>query len=388
MRILEGIRVIDLGNFITAPLAAMYLGELGADVIKVERPNGGDPFRAFRGGLYSPQFQAHNRNKRSLALDYAKAEGRELLDRLVSDADVLLMNMRPGAEQRLGLDYERLHEVNPALVYCAITGFGATGPYAGRPAYDNVGQAVSGWLSLFHEGDDPRVSGPAVSDALAGMHACMGVLAALVERQRTGVGRKVEVSMLEAMISTLTEPLGTVAQSGLSPGRYGRAATSQSYVVTCRDGLRIGLHLSSPEKFWLGLVAALEAPELATDYPTRQDRIERYHELGQRLSALFARRNRDDWLEALTHHDVPFAPENQLTDLPHDPQVKHLDIFYSMTHPHQGEVRAARRAMRFDGSNRSEFLPPPELGEHTEELLRELGCDDGRIESLRSARLI
>lgn len=388
MRILDGTRVVDLGNFITAPLAAMYLGELGADVIKVELPTGGDPFRAFRGGHYSPQFQAHNRNKRSLALDYTQPEGRKLLDRLLSTADVLLMNMRPGAEQRLGLDYDRIHEINPGLVYCAITGFGASGPYSGRPAYDNVGQAVSGWLSLYHEGNDPRVAGPAVSDALAGMHAAMGVLAALVERQHTGRGRKVEVSMLEAMISTLTEPLGTVAQSGQSPGLYGRAATSQSYVVTCRCNRRIGLHLSSPEKFWRGLVSALKAPELAKDFPTRQDRIDGYQELGLRLNEYFAQRDRDEWVEVLTSNDVPFAPENRLTDLPEDPQVKHLDIFYSVKHPRYGESLAARRAMRFDGNNRSDFLPPPELGEHTEEVLRELGCDDHQIHALRSAGTI
>jgi len=388
MRILDGIRVLDLGNFITAPLAAMLLGEMGADVIKVEKPGEGDPFRAFKGGHYSPQYQAHNRNKRSLTLDISRPDGLRVFDQLVATADVVLLNMRPGVETRLGLDYERLRGLNPGLVYCAITGFGASGPYAGRPAYDNVGQAVSGWLSLFHEGRDPRVAGPAISDALAGMHACMGILGALVERSRTQRGRKVEVSMLEAMISTLTEPLGTVNATGQSPGLYGRAATSQSFVVTCRDGLRLGLHLSSPQKFWQGLIQALEAPELATEFPDRQARIAGYETLCERLAERFAQRNRAEWEPRLAAHDVPFAAENQLADLAHDPQVRHLDIFYQTQHPRHGAITAARRAMRFDGDNNSDFLPPPDLGEHTDAVLAELGLDDEAVCALRRQQLI
>ncbi len=165
MKVLDGIRVLDMGNFITAPLAAMMLAELGADVIKIERPGQGDPFRSFKDGNYSPQFQAHNRNKRSLTLDYTQPQGRDVFDRLVAEADVLLINIRPGVEKKLGVDYHRLHELNPALVYCSITGFGSSGPYSSRAAYDNVGQSASGWLSLFHQGSDARVAGPAVSDA-------------------------------------------------------------------------------------------------------------------------------------------------------------------------------------------------------------------------------
>ncbi|MCK9512722.1 MAG: CoA transferase [Pigmentiphaga sp.] len=388
MRILDGIRVLDLGSFITAPLAGMLLGELGADVIKVEKPGEGDPFRAFKGGHYSPQYQAHNRNKRSLTLDVSQPDGRSIFDQLVATADVVLLNMRPGVEARLGLDYERLRGLNPGLVYCAITGFGASGPYAGRPAYDNVGQAVSGWLSLFHEGRDPRVAGPAISDALAGMHACIGILGALVERSRTQRGRKVEVSMLEAMIATLTEPLGSFMAAGQSPGLHGRAATSQSFVVTCRDGLRLGLHLSSPRKFWQGLLQALEAPELDTEFPDRQARIAGYDTLCERLAERFAQRDRAEWEPRLAAHDVPFAPENQLADLPQDPQVRHLNLFYQMQHPRYGTLTAARRALRYDGNNDSNFLPPPGLGEHTDAILAELGLDDETLSALRRQQLI
>ena len=312
MTVLRGLRVLDLGNFITAPLASMLLGELGADVIKIERPGTGDPFRAFKGGLYSTQFQAHNRNKRSLSLDYTRPEGLAVLDRLVAQADAIILNMRPGVEDKLGLGAERLQALNPRLVVCSITGFGASGPYASRPAYDNVGQAASGWLSMFHAGADPKVAGPAVSDAVAGLYAALGVLGALVERAQTGRGRKVEVSMLEAMIAMACEPLAAMMATGQAPSLYGRAAMSQSYVVTCRDQRRIGLHLSSPEKFWRGLVAAIERPDLLAAYPTRAERVERYPALAATLAEVFAGQDRDYWEPRLERHDVPFMPERRL----------------------------------------------------------------------------
>lgn len=387
MSVLRGIRVLDLGTVITAPMAAMLLGELGADVIKIERP-GGDPFRAFKGGLYSPQFQAHNRNKRSLLLDYSKPKGLAVLDRLIETADVLLMNVRPGVEEKIGLGAERLRAINPRLIHCTITGFGASGPYAHRPAYDNVGQALSGWLSMFHDSADPRVPGPAVSDATTGVYACVGILGALVERASTGRGRKVEVSMLEAMIAMSCEPLGTMLATGKMPGFHGRSALSQSYIVTCRDGRRIGLHLSSPDKFWRGLTAAIERPDLLAAYPDRIDRVERYDDLARTLAEVFAAHDRDDWIPRLEANDVPFAPEHRLDELMDDPQVQHLGVFYEQTHPAHGTLRAAHRPVRYDGDNRSDFRPPPDLGEHSLDVLREIGFAREDMDTLQAEGII
>ena len=388
MKVLEGIRVLDLGNFITAPYAAMLLGELGADVIKVERPGAGDPFRAFKGGLYSPHFQGHNRNKRSITLDYAKPAGQDVFDTLVAEADVLLINVRPGVEDKIGVGAERLQGINPRLVYCAITGFGSSGPYAERPAYDNVGQTASGWLSMFHQGGDARISGPAVSDAFTGVFGCMGILGALVERERTGRGRKVEVSMLEATIAMATEPLGQMFATGAAPSLFSRAAASQSYIVTCKDGKRIGLHMSSPDKFWQGLVRAIGREDLLEKYPGRLERIQHYEDLARELAQTFAVRNRDEWLPLLEREDVPFAPERRHEELADDPQVKHLDLFYEMNHPEHGKLKAAHRAIRYDGDNRSNFSPPPSLGEHTDSVLAQFGFEQERIDALRAAGII
>ena len=388
MKVLEGIRVLDLGNFITAPYAAMLLGELGADVIKVERPGAGDPFRAFKGGLYSPHFQGHNRKKRSITLDYAKPAGQEVFDTLVAEADVLLINVRPGVEDKIGVGAERLQGINPRLVYCAITGFGSSGPYAERPAYDNVGQTASGWLSMFHQGEDARISGPAVSDAFTGVFGCMGILGALVERERTGRGRKVEVSMLEATIAMATEPLGQMFATGEAPSLFSRAAASQSYIVTCKDGKRIGLHMSSPDKFWQGLVRAIGREDLLEKYPGRLERIQHYEDLARELAQTFAVRNRDEWLPLLEREDVPFAPERRHEELAEDPQVKHLDLFYEMNHPEHGKLKAAHRAIRYDGDNRSNFSPPPSLGEHTDSVLAQFGFEQERIDALRAAGII
>lgn len=382
---LQGIRVLDFGSFITAPYAAMLLAELGADVIKVERPGAGDPFRAFAGGLYSPQFQAHNRHKRSLLLDYQSPAGRAAIGRMLPSVDVVLINTRPGVAQKLGLDHASVSAVNERIVHCSITGFGETGPYAMRPAFDNVGQALSGWMSRFRTNDDARVVGPAVSDAATGMHAAMGIVSALYRRTVTGKGAQVEVNMIESTVALGVEPLTQYLASGRPVPVFQRAAMSQAYTLACADGRRIGLHLSSPDKFWHGLCTAIGRPEWIADYPTRMDRVRAYEDLALKLGEVFKTRTRDQWVSTLEAHDVPFAPELALEELQDDPQLRHLDVLHELEHPRHGKLRSIRRPVRIDGQRGQKVRPPPDLGEHTDEVLNEFGFAGQEIAALRQA---
>ena len=261
---LAGYRVVDHGEFITAPYAAMLLGDLGAEVVKVERP-GGDRFRHFEHGSYGPQFQAFNRNKKSLVLDLERDDERATLHDLLRTADVYIHNFRPGVAERLGAGADAAHAINPRLVYCAISGFGPDGPYAQRPAYDTVGQALSGFLSMFVDPSSPRIVGPATADSVSGLYAANGILAALLERGRTGRGRCVHVPMVAAMAHFSIEQYHRYFATGEVPGPSDRGRVAQSFALRCADGGLIAIHLSSPPKFWTGLLAAIERPDLASD---------------------------------------------------------------------------------------------------------------------------
>ena len=326
-KVLEGVKVIEQGTFITGPAAGMLLGDLGADVIKVEQPVTGDPFRAFRGGLYSPHYQTYNRNKRSIELDTKDDADRVVFDALIEDADVYIQNFRPGVAEKLGVGEARLRALNPRLVYCSISGFGATGPAANRPAYDTVAQAAAGFLKLLVNPENPRVVGPAIADSLTGFYAAYGVLGALFERSRTGVGRTVEVSMLEAMAHFNLDAFTHYFQADEIMGQYSRPSVSQSYVLECADGKWIALHMSSPEKFWQGLAKSIEQPKLFDDrrFATREARIANQEALIDLLGERFKRRSRADWCARLQGEDVPHAPMYDTSEALDDPQAVHLE---------------------------------------------------------------
>jgi formyl-CoA transferase len=388
--VLKGVRVVELGTMITAPLAGMMLADLGAEVIKVENPEGGDPFRSFRGGLYSPHFVAYNRGKRGIKLDLRTEAGQKILLRLLGRADVLIENYRAGVMERLGLGGETLAATNAKLIHCSITGFGATGAYSGRPAYDSVGLALSGIASLFLDPDKPQASGPTIPDNATGMYAAYGILGALYERERTGKGRRVEVNMLEAAISFIPDPFANHTQMGIRNDPLTRVASSHSFAFRCADGKLLAVHLSSQAKFWEGFVAALERPELAEDarFNTREQRIKNFSELTHVLAEIVAHKPRAEWMTLLEANDVPFAPVHNIPDVIDDPQVKHLETFRTLRHPTEGDITAIRRPVRIDGGRDGSDLPAPTLGEHTAEVLRELGCGEAEIETLRKTRVI
>ena len=373
-KVLQGLRVLEQGTFITGPAAGMLLGDLGADVVKIEQPGTGDPFRAFKGGLYSPHYQTYNRNKRSIALDTKQPADQAVMDELIAGADVYIQNFRPGVADKLGVGEKRLRALNPRLVYCSISGFGPSGPARDRPAYDTVAQAASGFLGLLVNPENPRVVGPAIADSLTGFYAAYGVLGALFERGRTGVGRTVEVSMLEAMAHFNLDAFTHFFQVNEVMGPYSRPRVSQSYVLECADGKWIALHMSSPEKFWRGLATAIEQPDLFDDarFATREARIRHQEALIELLGARFKRRTRDDWCARLLAEDVPHAPMYDTREALDDPQARHLELTASAVHPVMGLFRTVRSPVSFDGERALDVRPPPTLGEHSDEIRREL----------------
>ncbi len=373
-KILKDIRVVEMGTYITGPAAGMHLADLGADVIKVERPETGDPFRAFKGGLYSPHFQTYNRNKRSIALDTSKPGDRAVFQELIATADIFIQNFRPGVAERLGAGADELQRINPGLVYCAITGFGQTGPSRDRPAYDTVAQAASAYLRLLTPPASPRVIGPAIADAVTGHYAALGIVAALLERTKTGKGRRLDISMLEAMCHFNLDSFTHYFSVGEVMGPLSRPKVSQSYTFECRDGKWVAIHLSSPQKFWEGLVASVEKPELLTDerFAQRLDRINHQQELIDILTPVFATRTRDEWCAILLGNEVPHSPAYDSDEALEDPQAKHLHIAVETSHPTMGSFKTVRAPYSFDGEADLEVLAPPTLDEHGAEIRAEL----------------
>ena len=387
---LDGVRVIELTTMITGPLAGMLLADLGAAVVKIENPDGGDPFRSFRGGRYGGHFIAYNRNKRSLTLDLRAERGRHVFRKLVRHADVLIDNFRPGVLDRLGLSYAELAQLNPRLIHASITGFGADGPYRNRPSYDAVAQSLSGTLSQFLDPAAPQVAGPTLADNITGHYAAYAILAALYERTRTGKGRRIETSMLESMIAFAPDAFINHQRYGTRVDHLSRVSVSQSYAFCCSDGRLIALHLSSQQKFWDGLLAALERPDLAAhaDFATRDQRIANYKALQAELAKVFATRPRDHWASRLEAEDVPHAPVLAVDEVAEDAQVRHLDTFYRVTHPHEGDVLGIHPPVWFDGERPGPMTAPPTLSEHTDDVLRELGHDGEEIAELKASKVV
>ncbi|MFI5267442.1 MAG: CaiB/BaiF CoA transferase family protein [Chloroflexota bacterium] len=383
---LSGIRVVELASYITGPFAGQMLADLGAEVIKIEPPKVGDPFRTATG--YAPQFTGHNHGKRSLTLDLKAPGAVEVFDRLIATADVLVENFRPGVAERLGIGYERVRELNPRIIYCSISGFGDDGPYVDRPSYNEIGHALSGLWSQTVSGDSLRPPGPAFSDPLTGVFALQCVLTALYVREHTGQGQRVGTSMLEATMGFMAEEYSSWFGRGHIVSQ--RPKHSQAYGFWCSDRLPLGIHLSSPPKFWESLVRALGREDLLADprCATMAQRIEHYDEIQQELAPIFATRPRDEWLERLRAADVPVAPIYTVDQALQDPQVRHLGLEQVVEHPQKGPVHWLRYPARFEATPTETPGPPPMLGEQTDEILQELGFTRRDIERLKAVEAI
>jgi formyl-CoA transferase len=367
---LEGIRVVELTSYVSGPYAGMLLADFGAEVIKIEPPVTGDPFRGW-GVLDNPFFTSVNRNKKSVVLDLKTPEGCAAARRLTDAADIVIENYRAGALDRLGLGYEDVRQANRKVIYCSITGFGERGPYAGRPGYDTVGQAMGGLLGLLTDMNDPKPMGVSISDHLAGMVACNGILAALHAREKTGQGQRVDTSLLEATVSFIGENATRFLDDGKVPNRATRTHTAQVFAFVDGEGRPFAIHLSSPQKFWLGLLRAIGRPDWNEDprFCERKARTQHYDDLHKQLAAVFATGARAHWLARLEQEDVPACAVNNLKELFEDPQVQAIGLVVEVPHPTRGSMKLIRNGARLSATPTSVHSKAPDLGEHNAELL-------------------
>ena len=387
---LEGIRVVEIASYVTGPFASLLLADLGAEVVKIEQPGQGDPFRGWGENLYSSNFRSLNRNKQSLTLDLRQPEAREIFLKLVSLSDVVIENFRPGTMEKRDMDYDAARAANPKIVYCSISGFGQQGPYRDMPGYDTIGQAMSGLLSLLTDPGKPQGMGISFSDHLTGIYACYGILGALVHRLMTGEGQRVETSLLRASVSFISENAVRFFETGTVPRRASRVRTAGVLAFVDRAGLPFVIHLSSPEKFWRGLLVVAGKPEWADDprFRDRKGRQENHDLLEQMLQEIFRAGARKEWLKRLRERDVPCAPLNTLDEVFKNPQVREYGFPIEVEHPVMGKMQLVGSGVDLSRTPPGVRLAPPMLGEHTDQILGELGYGAQAVAQLREKGVI
>ena len=309
---------------------------------------------------------------------------------MLKQADVFVENFRPGTAERLGLGYEALRALNPPLVYCSISAFGQSGPYADKPGFDTLGQAMSGLLSLLSDPEEPKVMGMAVSDYVTGLSAAYGILGALLAREKSGEGCRVETSLLQATLSFIGETAAGYLRTGIVPNRMARVKNAHAFAFVCRDKRPLAIHCSVPEKFWLSLLKAIDRADLAEDqrFKTRDLRRQNYEALESAMAPVFLTRNRAEWLQRLEANDVPVVPLYNMAEVLVDPQVRHLDLVEEVAHPQAGKLQFVGGPVRYDSLAKEPSTPPPLLGEHSAAILKELGYGQSTIDQLALAGIV
>jgi formyl-CoA transferase/CoA:oxalate CoA-transferase len=391
---LSGYRVLELAHLIAGPVCGMYLADMGADVVKIEHPTGGDASRTAYGTQLhgeSAVFVTVNRNKRSAALDLAKPEGRAAFDRLVARADVVLEAYRGGVAERLGIDWPRLSRLNPRLVYCSLSAFGPDGPWRDKPGVDMLVQAMGGLMAVIGEPDGPpMLCGAPVLDTIGALMAGQGILTALLHRERTGEGQRVDVSLLAGTVLAHAARLSIFLATGEEPGRWG---SGHPYIVPFQafeasDGwVYVAVWI---DRLWPPFCEAIEDSALVRDarFATRADRLKRREELTALLAPVFRTRTVADWMARLEAHDVLCAPVNRYADLPHDPQIAANRLLVEQEHPRAGRFRTLDTPIRFDRTPGGIRTPAPGLGEHTDAVLTEAGLTPADLAGLRESGAI
>ena len=401
---LDDIKVVDLSRVLAGPWSTQNLADLGADVIKIERPGVGDDTRS-----WGPPFVSHtegdaqdaayffcaNRNKRSLTLDFTTDKGREILIKLIAQADVLIENYKVGGLKKYGLDYESLSRINPRLIYCSITGFGQDGPYADRPGYDALVQAMGGLMSVTGEPDEvlgggPQKVGVAVVDILTGLYATNAILAALLHRAKSDQGQHIDIALLDVQVATLANQAGNYLLSGNVPQRMGSAHPSivPYQPFACADG-HVMLAIGNDSQF-AALCRAAGQTAIASDerFATNAMRVQHRAELLVALTPLMQQHGVEIWCELAQQEGFPCGPINTIDRVFRDPQVRAREMHIQMNSPSYGALDLVASPMRLSASPVSYRRAPPSLGQDTQEVLRDLHYSDYEITSLRNSGVI
>ncbi|GGC15242.1 CoA transferase [Novosphingobium endophyticum] len=406
---LAGIRVIDMSRVFAAPVGAQILGDLGADVIKIERPGVGDDGRGYgfswvkgKDGIetrHSSFFTVSNRNKRSMTLNHSKPEGQEILRKLVETADVLIENYKVGDLKRFGLDYESLRQINPRLIYCSVTGYGQTGPMAARPGYDGLFQATGGMMAVTgipegEPGAGPLKAGPSLVDFITGHNTALAVLGALMYRSRTGEGQYIDIALLDTSVAMVSHIMQDYLISGSAPPRLGNGGNGggPADLIHCKDGI---VYLTAgTDEHWRRLTVLMKQPELFED-PRFDSNLKRGKhnraELMDIINAWSRQWTVADIQAALDEVGIPAARYNELAEVWEEPQVKHRELRATTPHAYaeSGSVDLiASPLAQMSKSPATIRSAPPMLGEHTREILNELGYDDARVAELQELKVL
>ncbi len=397
MKLLEGIRVLDLTNVLAGPFATLHLALAGAEVIKIENPVDGDLARKlgivneYNKKLMGTSFLAQNANKKSLTLNMKFEEGKEIFRKLVKDSDVVVENFRPGVMSRLGFSYEKLCEINPKIIYCAISGFGQTGPDAFKPAYDQIIQGLSGVMAV--NGDErlnPLRTGFPVCDTVGGVNAAFAIMAALYFRERTGQGQFIDIAMLDSIMPYMGWVAANLLIGGQQPVLMGNdnftAAPSGTFIT--KDGY-INIAANKQEQ-WHDLCDVLGVPELKEDprFKERDTRKKNRKELTPILEEKLKEKETTFWVDALNAKGIPSGEILSLEAALSQPQVKHRKTFTTINTPGIGEIPLFNLTAKFDKTTADVETPPPTLGQHTEELLKHLGYSEEEVKTYKAKGII
>lgn len=394
MKPLKGIVVLDLSRVLAGPYSSMMMADYGATMVKIEPPQVGDDSRAFGPfvGKESAYFMSLNRNKRSMTLNLKEQAAKDLFKEMVKKADVVLENYRPGTMEKFGLGYDELKKINPKIIYAACSGFGQTGPYVHKPAYDIVVQAMGGIMSVTGpEGGEPTRVGASVGDIIAGLFTTIGVMMALFHRERTGEGQKVDVGMLDCQVAVLENAISRYLVSGEIPKPIGNRHPSITPFAgfTASDGhIIVG---AGNDRLWEKLCHLINRCDLLENelFTTNLKRTQHVNELKEILDAEFKVKTIDEWMEALEAAGVPCAPINTVDKIINDPQIKAREMIVELEHPVAGHMRVPGVPIKLSATPGSVDTPAPLLGQHTEELLNELlGLSKEQVDELRAKNVV